>query len=132
MTITRKPQRSTKAKPGQELGATAETFIKAAQHGAEEPVAPEAAPVLSASSGVAAAPAEPEAAQAAHPLPPSEKKGGRKDKKGKDKKKKGKKKEAVLIRFDDGQLTRIDGVALALGLSRAAWVRMVVARALAD
>lgn len=50
--------------------------------------------------------------------------------KGKDKKKKGKKKEAVIIRFEDSQLAGIDANADALGLSRAAWVRMVVARAL--
>jgi hypothetical protein len=53
-------------------------------------------------------------------------------KKDKDKKKKDKKKkEAVLIRFDDTQLPLIDVRADTLGLSRAAWVRMVVSQALA-
>lgn len=52
--------------------------------------------------------------------------------KKKDKKKEKKvKKEAVLIRFEDSQLAAIDIQAEALGLSRAAWVRMVVAKALA-
>ncbi len=50
--------------------------------------------------------------------------------KGKAKKKKAKKKEAVIIRFEDNQLAGIDAAAQALGLSRAAWVRMTVARAL--
>ena len=50
---------------------------------------------------------------------------------GKDKKKhKKKKKEAVIIRFDDEKLPLIDQRAEALGLSRAAWVRMVVSQAL--
>ena len=48
------------------------------------------------------------------------------------KKKKDKNKEAVIIRFEDQQLTAIDSSAEALGLSRAAWVRMVVAKALAN
>lgn len=52
---------------------------------------------------------------------------GKKDGKKKDKKKK----EAVLIRFEDSQLEKVDRQAAALGLSRAAWVRMVVAQALA-
>ncbi len=55
----------------------------------------------------------------------------RKDKK-KGKKKAKKNKEAVIIRFDDAQLPLIDSEAEALGLSRAAWVRMVVAKALAN
>lgn len=64
---------------------------------------------------------------------PSPKKQDKKDKKDKKKaKRKDKKnKEAVIIRFDDAQLPLIDGRAEALGLSRAAWVRMVVAQALA-
>lgn len=41
------------------------------------------------------------------------------------------KKEPVLLRFEDEQLGQIDDRASALGLSRAAWVRMVVAQALA-
>lgn len=65
--------------------------------------------------------------------PEKDRKGKNKDKpKDKDKKKKRhkKSKEAVLIRFEDDQLTAIDESAAALGLSRAAWVRMVVAKAL--
>jgi len=54
----------------------------------------------------------------------------RKDKK-KAKKKDKKNKEAVIIRFDDDQIPQVDARAEALGLSRAAWVRMVVAQALA-
>ena len=40
------------------------------------------------------------------------------------------KKEPVLLRFDDTTLAQIDAAAAALGLSRAAWVRMVVAEKL--
>ena len=54
----------------------------------------------------------------------------RKDKK-KAKKKEKKNKEAVIIRFDNTQIPEVDARAEALGLSRAAWVRMVVAQALA-
>ncbi len=54
----------------------------------------------------------------------------RKDRK-KAKKKEKKNKEAVIIRFDDEQIPQVDARAEALGLSRAAWVRMVVAQALA-
>ncbi|CAA7622041.1 hypothetical protein [Magnetospirillum sp. SS-4] len=57
-----------------------------------------------------------------------DKKERKKDKKDKKEKKN---KEAVIIRFDDAQLPQIDAQAEALGLSRAAWVRMVVAKALA-
>jgi hypothetical protein len=56
---------------------------------------------------------------------------GKKPKKEKKEKKEKKNKEAVLIRFDDDQLPQIDARAEAIGLSRAAWVRMVVAQALA-
>lgn len=40
------------------------------------------------------------------------------------------KKEPVLLRFDDDTLRKIDHDAKRLGLSRAAWVRMVVAERL--
>ncbi len=40
------------------------------------------------------------------------------------------KKEPVLLRFDDETLRKIDAAAKRLGLSRAAWVRMVVAERL--
>jgi len=62
---------------------------------------------------------------------PEIKLGKKKDKKKDKKKEKKVKKEAVLIRFEDSQLAAIDIQAEALGLSRAAWVRMVVAKALA-
>jgi len=70
-------------------------------------------------------------------LEPADKAKGKKKDKDKDKDKKHKKakkakKEAVIIRFDDEQLPLIDSRADALSLSRAAWVRMVVARALAE
>lgn len=55
----------------------------------------------------------------------------KKKKEKKEKKEKKAKKEAVLIRFEDAQLATIDAKAESLGLSRAAWVRMVVAKALA-
>lgn len=92
----------------------------------------------------AAVPTEPES-EAAHAALPVEieivpelkaedegkaKKKARKDKdKGKNKKKR--KKEAVVLRFETAQLALIDAQANNLGLSRAAWVRMVVAQALA-
>ncbi len=43
-----------------------------------------------------------------------------------------KNKEPVIIRFEDEHLVAINARADALGLSRAAWVRMVVAKALAE
>lgn len=58
------------------------------------------------------------------------KKKDNKKRKKKDKKDKNSK-SAVIIRFDAGLLPRIDARAGALDLSRAAWVRMVVAQALA-
>lgn len=39
-------------------------------------------------------------------------------------------KEPVIVRFDPNQLAIIDRKAAALGLSRAAWVRMAIARIL--
>lgn len=63
------------------------------------------------------------------PLVAAAEKKAHKDKKKKNKKDK-KSKEAVIIRFDDGQLAEIDGRADGLGLSRAAFVRMAVAQAL--
>jgi len=84
-----------------------------------------AKPVKPAAPAVAAA--EPEA-------PKGDKKDARpkkeKKEKKKAKKKEKRKKEAVIIRFEDAQLPQIDARAEALGLSRAAWVRMVVAQAL--
>lgn len=105
-----------------------------------EPI-PEPAPEPAPEAVVAAAPAEdapliPPAVEVeaeSAPLPEiklGKKKDRKKDKK-KDKKAKKAKKEAVLIRFDDSQLAAVDVQAETLGLSRAAWVRMVVAKALA-
>jgi len=117
MTITRRPPRPAATKTAKPAAKkSAESFIEDAHHKPEATPAPTPAP--------AAAP-EPEA---------SEKKGKKhkKDKeKGKNKEhKKRKDKEAVLIRFEDDQLTMMDARAAALGLSRAAWLRMVVAKAL--
>jgi len=118
MTITRRPPRSATPKTAKPAAKkSAESFIEDAHHKPEATPAPAPAP--------AAAAPEPEA---------SEKK-GKKHKKDKDKgknkeHKKRKDKEAVLIRFEDDQLTMMDARAAALGLSRAAWLRMVVAKAL--
>ncbi|MEA4839150.1 MAG: hypothetical protein VB101_12800 [Rhodospirillaceae bacterium] len=111
MTITRKPRGKAAAA---DTAQSAAGFIEAA------PLAP-SVPVLP--------PAE---AETEAPMTDREpvSKPSKKDKKRKDKKKKNKKKEAVLIRFEDGQLERIDAAAETLGLSRAAWVRMVVSKAL--
>ncbi|MGE5504874.1 MAG: hypothetical protein ACM31L_10660 [Actinomycetota bacterium] len=62
-------------------------------------------------------------------LPKKKAKKAKKDKKAKKAKKKNK--EAVLLRFEGEQLAVIDQRAESLGLSRAAWVRMVVAQVLA-
>jgi predicted DNA binding CopG/RHH family protein len=125
MTITRRPPRPTVAPavaPARRK-KTAETFIEDAHH----PVAPAA---IAAPAGAA----EPSAEQ----VKPSKKKSKGKEKeksKGKHKaekteKTKRKDKEAVLIRFEDDQLAEMDQRAAALGLSRAAWLRMVVSKAL--
>lgn len=97
--------------------------------------APEAAPVepevvAAPAAEVVAAPAATVEAPAVEPDLKSEKSGKKKKKDKKEKKAKKAKKEAVLIRFEDAQLAAIDSQAEALGLSRAAWVRMVVAKAL--
>jgi hypothetical protein len=67
----------------------------------------------------------------AEPPSPQSKKKDKKDKKDKKAKKKKKNKEAVVLRFEGDQLAVIDRRAEALGLSRAALVRMIVAQALA-
>ncbi|ARJ67873.1 hypothetical protein WV31_20590 [Magnetospirillum sp. ME-1] len=104
------------------------------------PAKPKAAPRTKKAAPAAKAeiPAEvPAAAMPEVPAPKADKKDakskkGKKDKKDKKGGKKEKrKKEAVIIRFEDAQLPQIDARADALGLSRAAWVRMVVAQALA-
>lgn len=105
--------------------------------------APQPAPAVKAAKPIKAAKpvkvakptAAPKAAVAPEPAakpvvvdaaPPKKDKKDKKKAKKKDKKNK----EAVIIRFDDAQLPQIDASAEALGLSRAAWVRMVVAQAL--
>lgn len=122
MTITRRPPRpAAAATPAKAAPVrrrkTAEAFIDDAHHPAT-PAIPEPA--------TAPAP-EPEEAKSAK----KGKKAKEKEKtKGKEKHKKRKDKEAVLIRFEDDQLELMDERAATLGLSRAAWVRMVVSKAL--
>lgn len=100
-----------------------------------EPQAPEPqAPEIQAPEIQAAVTPEPQAESGEKTAKKSKKekeKEKEKEKKKDRKEKKKKKKEAVIIRFDDQQLPQVDAQAEALGLSRAAWVRMVVAKALA-
>jgi predicted DNA binding CopG/RHH family protein len=124
MTITRRPPRpAASATPPARRRKTPETFIEDAHH-APVPAAEQPAP----------APAAVE--EDAKTDKKAKSKGKHKDKdKGKHKadkpeKAKRKDKEAVLIRFEDDQLTEMDQRAAALGLSRAAWLRMVVSKAL--
>jgi predicted DNA binding CopG/RHH family protein len=151
MTITKKPTRPTK--PEEQRDAIAAAFIQAADHRAKlQGGTPPKAAAAKAKKAAASTKAE-KSAKSKKPADkktvaetvtsatiPQLKEKKKKDKakskekekeKDKGKKKKDKKKEAVLIRFEDAQLTEIDANADALGLSRAAWVRMVVARALA-
>jgi len=129
MTITRRPPRPvapTAAPLAPRRRKTPESFIEDAHH---QPV-PAEAPVPAAPALVP----EPAAGEAK----PAKKKGKSKDEKkskGKHKAEKAEKakrkdKEAVLIRFEDDQLAEMDKRAAALGLSRAAWLRMVVSKAL--
>lgn len=152
MTITKKPARPKKHEEARD--AIASAFIQAADQRAKTasatPPKKSAAP-KAVKMAKAAAPAKaekdmkpkkaavkkaaeektvPTATETPAPVVTKEKKTKEKTK-DKGKKKKGKKKEAVIIRFEDAQLVEIDTSADALGLSRAAWVRMVVAKALA-
>jgi outer membrane biosynthesis protein TonB len=157
MTITRKPKKQ--AEPPAKRDAIAEAFILAADKRAKTETTPpsgEAGPTKAkaktkekqtvakpaaatvktpakaakAKKEAAPTPASAPAAGAEPTLLEKEKKKKSKEK-NKDKKRKDKKKkEAVLIRFEDDQLGKIDSQAGALGLSRAAWVRMVVSQAL--
>jgi len=139
MTITKKPARGKKTEEKRDAIATA--FIQAAELRAQTETAVPPKPEKSKTEK-AEAPAKAEkttkvkkpapkkiADEAATPVEETD----TKEKKSKDKgkKKKNKKKEAVIIRFEDAQLAEIDSNADALGLSRAAWVRMVVSQALA-
>ena len=129
MTITRRPPRpaasATAAKaPTRRRSKTAESFIEDAHH-----------PTVPAPATVDQPEPEPEpkaetAAEEAKPAKKAKEK-AKKAKKHKDEKdEKRKDKEAVLIRFEDEQLTLMDERAAELGLSRAAWLRMVVSKAL--
>mgnify|MGYP001806359816 CR=1 FL=1 len=118
MAITKKPTHKPTA---------AEASLQAA-----EPVPAKADPMPEATAEPVLTP---DPTPAVNTVPAEKEKTKKKDKekdKNRDKRKKKEKKnkEAVIIRFDDSQLPLIDGRAEALGLSRAAWVRMVVARAL--
>lgn len=131
MTITRRPPRPTAPTAAPLAPArrkkTPESFIEDAHHPA--PVVETPAP---------AALPEPAVDEEAKSTKKIKAKGKSKDKeksKGKHKaekteKAKRKDKEAVLIRFEDDQLAEMDQRAAALGLSRAAWLRMVVSKAL--
>lgn len=130
MTITRRPPRPSAgaaAPLAPRRKKTAETFIDDAHHraAAAEAAAPAPTP----------APAPETAAEEAKPAKKKSKGKDKEKSKGKHKaekteKAKRKDKEAVLIRFEDDQLAEMDQRAAALGLSRAAWLRMVVSKAL--
>jgi hypothetical protein len=133
MTITKKPSRPARATKDKD--AVAQEFIQAADHSADaKPSAPSKKPAVKkapkAKKVVTKSAASAPKSAAAPVAPPAKEKKTKDKAKDKGKKKKGKKKEAVIIRFEDAQLGQIDTSAEALGLSRAAWVRMVVARAL--
>jgi predicted DNA binding CopG/RHH family protein len=140
MTITKKPTRAKKTE--EKRDAIASAFIQAAEHRAQAEAAVPPKPEKSKTEK-AEAPAKAEKSakvkkaapkkiitDAAAPVETTEIKEKKSKDKGK-KKNKDKKKEAVIIRFEDAQLAEIDSNADALGLSRAAWVRMVVSQALA-
>ena len=126
MTITKKPSRGKSSAPKPSAAAHPEEFIQAADH----PVTPAAIVEDAPSPELVAPVSAPVSAQATEADTVKKDKDKAKDKKKKDKKK-DKKKEAVLIRFENSQLEKIDGRAEALGLSRAAFVRMAVAQTLA-
>ena len=128
MTITRRPPRPAAPTAAPLAPArrrkTPESFIEDAQHPAPaaEPAAPVPAPAPT-----------PEPATAEKPgkkVKGKKEKSKAKHKAEKTEKAKRKDKEAVLIRFEDEQLAEMDKRAAALGLSRAAWLRMLVSKAL--
>ncbi|HMA51685.1 MAG TPA: hypothetical protein VKP60_18125 [Magnetospirillaceae bacterium] len=132
MTITRRPPRPTAAAAPlapTRRKKTPESFIEDAHHpvAAAEPPAP--APASSPEPAIDEdRPAKKVKAKGKHK---EKSKGKHKaDKVEKTEKAKRKDKEAVLIRFEDDQLAEMDQRAAALGLSRAAWLRMVVSKAL--
>lgn len=126
MTITRRPPRPTAPTAAPLAPArrrkTPESFIEDAQHPAPaaEPPPPAPAPVpepVAEERQTKKAKGKKEKSKAKHKAEKIEK-AKRKDK------------EAVLIRFEDEQLAEMDKRAAALGLSRAAWLRMLVSKAL--
>jgi predicted DNA binding CopG/RHH family protein len=124
MTITKKPSRPKKVEEKRDAIATA--FIQAAEQRALTETTPPAVEKTAKIKKSAAKKVEADAVTETKTPETKEKKS-----KEKGKKKKNKKKEAVIIRFENDQLAGIDAKADALGLSRAAWVRMVVSQALA-
>ena len=134
MTITRRPPRPAASTPKPAAPArrrkTPESFIEDAHHSAIPAPATADMATLAPEQVIAAAAQETKSAKKA------KEKGKGKDKPKKHKAEKGEKnekrkdKEAVLIRFEDEQLTQMDERAADLGLSRAAWLRMVVSKAL--
>jgi hypothetical protein len=138
MTITRRPRKPAAAKATAD--APAAPAKRRAKPAAKQAAAPEPATDATAHTIIEGA-GQVKAAAVIEPVPTAtlqekaKKKNKGKDKtkdKDKHKKKAKKNKEAVLIRFENDQLSQIDGRADSLGLSRAAWVRMVVAQALSE
>jgi hypothetical protein len=130
MTITRRPPRpaaapkAAAANPARRRSKTPEAFIEDAHH----PAIP--APTIAAAPEPAPAPQAPVEADKHGKKAKEKSKGKDKSKKHKAEKGEKKDKEAVLIRFEDEQLKLMDERAADLGLSRAAWLRMVVSKAL--
>lgn len=118
---TKKPAKGAKPKAAANKPVSGPKAKRAAAQPVEETPAP-------AITEAAPQPVEPEAVEPQPVETEGESRAKKEKKKGKKKHKKSK--EAVIIRFDDTQLPQIDARAEALGLSRAAWVRMVVAKAL--
>jgi predicted DNA binding CopG/RHH family protein len=129
MTITRRPPRATA--PAAPVAPTRrkktpESFIEDANH--PTPAAEPAAPAPAALPEPAVE--DPRSAKKTKTKGKSKDKSKGKHKAEKIEKAKRKDKEAVLIRFEDEQLVQMDQRAASLGLSRAAWLRMVVSKAL--
>jgi len=135
MTITRRPPRPAAATtPPVRRRKTAETFIEGAHHALVPAVAgdpiPEPAPVATPPAPVEEETKADKKTKAKGKSKEKTKGKHKAEKADKPEKAARKDKEAVLIRFEDDQLTEMDKRAAALGLSRAAWLRMVVSKAL--
>jgi len=130
MTITRRPPRPTASTAAPLAPArrkkTPESFIEDAHHRvpAAEPPTPAALPEPAVDEEKSAKKTKVKGKSK------DKEKSKSKHKAEKIEKAKRKDKEAVLIRFEDEQLAEMDQRAAALGLSRAAWLRMVVSKAL--